>query len=293
MANTCHSSLKIYGDPAHAPAARKLVGAIFGPCLHDDANPFLKKEAASPPLLVVRIESIEVPPVSLVQELSEKLPDLEFVLLWNNYLGGRRGHRKYVAGKVADAHREEYRLEREADSQPTPSGEDAEYAAFEQWKHDVVRRAKSRIGSRPSPSATHKHDSGGPSSPVARPFCTKATARLHLERCFELVRKQLLTGAMLDQHDQSAMDEDFRTFKLLRLLLDEGDQFHLDQLAEQYKRRAEDLRAQLTAGDKVLTAIGCFEDPAVAAVLTADDWAALNRLGAIGEKLQSASTLEM
>jgi hypothetical protein len=66
MPTTCHGTLKAYGDPVHAERARDRIAAIFGPPLRNDANPFLKSEPENPPLLVIRTESREVPPVTLV-----------------------------------------------------------------------------------------------------------------------------------------------------------------------------------------------------------------------------------
>jgi hypothetical protein len=85
MPSTCHSTLKVYGPSCAAEGARKLVESIFGPSLREDASPFLVTEAIDPPLVAVRIQSTEIPPVALVRELSSREPSLVFKVVYANY----------------------------------------------------------------------------------------------------------------------------------------------------------------------------------------------------------------
>ena len=67
MSNTCHSTLKVYGNKVHADTARKVVAAVFGSCIPDEENHFLQTDSPAP-LAVVRISSTDAPPVTLVED---------------------------------------------------------------------------------------------------------------------------------------------------------------------------------------------------------------------------------
>ncbi len=110
MSNTCHSTLKIYGSTIHTDTARKVADAVFGPCVPDDQNPFLNPKTP-PPLAVVRISSPDVPPTTLIENLSAKLPEMTFTLIYAIPLGDHRGHVTYKAGAVTDQHSETYHVE--------------------------------------------------------------------------------------------------------------------------------------------------------------------------------------
>lgn len=283
MPNVCHSTLKAYGPTHLAAQAREAVAAVFGPCLPDYSNPFLETESDNPPLAVVRIESHEVPPVMLVEELSKQLPQLTLVLLYDTYLGGRRGHRKYIAGQVTEEHHEQYCFESEA---LCPSGSTGaprvDIPATEAIKASIVAQVRQAVA-----VARLEHAREQPVAGQASPSSPRELAKHCLASAYKFVWQRTQTGRELSPADGKAMREHFRVCDDICKLLDEEAKFYIDQLDEQYQLRAKRLTARREARESLLAVLGACQDPDIAAALDAQDLEALMRCTPILHKLSA------
>ena len=247
MSNTCHGTLKIYGSNIHTDTARKVADAVFGSCVPDDQNPFLHTETP-PPLAVVRISSADVPPAKLVANLSAKLPELTFTLIYAIPLGDRRGHVTYKAGAATDEHSETYFVE------DLPSVE-VLHADADEPGHEVTLLTVKQI-------ATKRFNEG--------------YAYVHDEIAFE-------DG--LPWRYRMTMNQQFERYETLKSVLGREDEAYFAQLEQCYKSRAERLAARVKAHDSLRQALERFETPEIAALLDEDDRKALTRAAKVLPKV--------
>jgi hypothetical protein len=101
LSNTCYSTLKVYGDAGIAESIQANVEAVFGPCLRGNANPYLASERGNPPIAAVLIESAAMPPLQLVVEMSRKVPEASFTVVYTIPSSAHRGVCTYRSGKIA------------------------------------------------------------------------------------------------------------------------------------------------------------------------------------------------
>jgi hypothetical protein len=237
MSNTFHSTLKIYGSKIYADTARKVADAVFGTCVPDDQNPFLHTETP-PPLAVVRISSTDNPPATLVEELSAKLPDLIFMLIYAIPLGDRRGHVTYKAGAATDEHSETYCVE------DLPSVE-VLHADADEPGHEVTLPTVKEI-------ATYRFNEG-----------------------YAYVHDDIALEDGLPWRYRMTMNHQFERYETLKSLLGPEDEAYFAGLEQHYKARAERLAARVNAHHSLKRALERLENPEIATLLDADDHVAL------------------
>lgn len=248
MSNTCHSTLKVYGNKVHADTARKVVEAVFGPCVPDEENQFLQTESPAP-LAVVRISSTEVPPLTLVEDLSAKLPDLSFMLIYANPIGGRRGHVKFIAGAAADEHTERYLIEEDP-----------------------------CVGSLGT-------DAGKPGN-LASPTTIREIAKKHFDDGYAYIHEEVSLDHGVPYRDRMVMNQHFERYATLKSVLGVENEAYFTRLEQYYKARAERLANRVKAHDAMQYALERFETPEIAALLDADDREALTRAATVLAKVR-------
>lgn len=248
MSNTCHSTLKVYGNRVHADTARKIVEAVFGSCVPDEENQFLQTENP-PPLAVVRISSTDVPPTTLVGELSTKLPDLSFTLIYANPIGGRRGHITFIAGAAADEHTERYLIEED----PCVGG----------------------LGT----------DAGKPGNSVSL-TTIREIAKKRFDDGYAYIHEEVAFDHGVPWRDRMAMNQHFERYELLKSLLGAEDEEDFTRMEQHYKARAQRLAARVKAHDSLQQALERFETPEIGSLLDADDREALTRAAALLAKVR-------
>ena len=247
MSNTCHSTLKIYGSKIHTDTARKVADAVFGPCVPDDQNPFLHTETP-PPLAVVRISSADVPPAKLIGNLSAKLPELTFTLIYAIPLGDNRGHVTYKAGAATDEHSEPYFVE------DLPSVE-VLHADADEPGHEVTLPTVKEI-------ATYRFNEG-----------------------YEYVHDEIAFEDGLPWRYRMDMNQQFERYETLKSLLGPEEEAYFARLEQHYKSRAERLATRVKARDSLRQALEWFELPEIAGLLDADDRDALTRAAKVLPKV--------
>jgi hypothetical protein len=247
MSNTCHSTLKVYGNKVHADTARKVVAAVFGSCVPDVENQFLQTESPTP-LAVVRLSSTDVPPATLVEELSAKLPDLVFMLDYAIPLGDRRGHVKFVAGTATDEYAERYLIEEE----PRVEG------------HGTV--------------------SGSPGHVVSLKTI-KEIAKHRFDQAYSCIHEEISADYDIPWKEKMTRNLQFEEYELLKSLLGMEDEEDFKRMEQHYKARAQRLAARVKAHDLLRQALERFETPEIAALLDADDHDALTRVAMVLPKV--------
>jgi hypothetical protein len=247
MSNTCHSTLKIYGSKIHADTARKVADAVFGPCVPDDQNPFLHTETP-PPLAVVQISSTDVPPTTLIGDLSAKVPELTFTLIYAIPLGDHRGHVTYRAGAVTDQHSETYHVE------------------------DLPRVEVLHAGA------------GEPGHEVTLPT-VKQIATKRFDEGYVYIHEEIAFDQGVPWRDRMIMNQQFERYETLKSLLGLEYEASFARLEHHYKSRAERLAARVKAHDSFRQAIERLETPEIAALLDADDRDALTQAAKVLPKV--------
>ena len=247
MSNTCHSTLKIYGSKIHTDTARKVADAVFGPCVPDDQNPFLHTETP-PPLAVVQISSADVPPITLIGDLSAKLSELTFTLIYAIPLGDHRGHMTYKAGAVTDQHSETYHVE------------------------DL-----------PRVEVLHA-DAGEPGHEVTLPT-VKQIATKRFDEGYAYIHEEIAFDQGVPWRDRMTMNQQFERYETLKSLLGPEYEAYFARLEHHYKSRAERLAARVKAHDSFRQALERLETPEIAALLDADDRDALTQAAKVLPKV--------
>ena len=279
MPNTCHSILKVYGSSQLAERVRSMISPVFGPCLSDYSNPFLKSEPDNPPLAVVRIESREVPPVMLVEEMSGQEPDLVLELLYSNWARGLRGRRVYQAGDVTSETEEAFQIEAEIETQ---RGDDSRAAAStRQFDSRPAARQESESGQTTAQSAeTSETQPAGHERLSLRAYVKQC-----LDRGYALRRKSLLDRCDLTPDERDEDRECFATVDALTPNLGDADRFYIEQLEEQYSRSVRHVQHQRDLHDRLARCLCEFENPSVSYLLDAEDHERLQGLSRMLEKL--------
>lgn len=248
MSNTCLSTLKVYGNGVHADTARKILEAVFGSCVPDEENQFLQTENPLP-LAVVRISSTDVPPTTLVEELSTRLPDLSFMLIYANPIGGRRGHVKFIAGAAAEEHPEKYLIEEDP-----------------------------CVGSLGT-------DAGNPGNSVSL-TTIREIAKKRFDEGYAYVHREIAFDDGLPWRDRMVMNQQFERYELLKSLLGVEDEEDFTRMEQHFKARAQRLAARVKAHDLFRQALERFETLEIASLLDADDREALTRAAKVLAKVR-------
>lgn len=268
MPNVCHSTLKVYGPSHLAERARNMIAPVFNPCLPDYSNPFLKSEPDNPPLAVVRIDSREMPPVTIVEEMSGQEPGLVLELIYSNWASGVRGSRVYRGGDVTSETREAFQIEAESRGDP---GHDANASPVEN-----------------QPAA---YQECGPVQTVVQDCETSETqpagdeklgrcdyVKRCLDRGYVLRRKSLLDRWTLTRDERQEDKECFAAVDALTPNLSDTDRFYIEQLEEQYSRRISRVQYQRDLHDRLARCLREFGDPDIRELLAAEDHETLQRM---------------
>jgi hypothetical protein len=263
--NRCYSTLTVYGNTALSESIRRIVEAVFGPCLHDDDLPDRDAIAGSP-VAVVRIVTTEEPPTELISELSEKLPELSFVLNCMMPLRGCRRVYNYRGGQAENG------------------GGDS--SGGESVRQDYVQ------------TTLEYSDHWAIEAVVAAATCTqewtKACPRCLLERAQEHLDHHYSFVFGASRADcwarESGYEEDtaFRNYRTIEALLSQEEKQYLEEVSDDRKARVDSLLSQAKAeraAGLLLAGLRNFEVPVVAKFLDADDRAALVRLTEASQKV--------
>lgn len=277
MPNVCHSTLKVYG-PAHlAERARSMIAPVFGPCLPDYSNPFLKSEPANPPLAVVRIDSREVPPVSIVEEMSGQEPGLVLELLYSNWGSGVRGSLVYRGGDVTSQTREAFDIEAESRGDP---GHDANASPVEnqpalcQESGPVQAVVQGCDTSEMQPAGDEK-------------LGRLAYVKRCLDRGYALRRKSLLDRCELAPDERQEDKECFAAVDALTPNLSDTDRFYIEQLEEQYSRHIRRVQDQRDLHERLARCLREFGYPDVRELLDAEDHETLQRMTKVLDRISA------
>lgn len=279
MPTTCHGTLKVYGDPVHADRARDRIAAIFGPPLRGDANPFLKSKPENPPLLVVRTESREVPPVTLVAELSEQEPELVFELLYSNWASCVQGTRVYKNGKLTHDEQSPYSLEEQPAVSVEPHQETAPAVQATEQQGPITIETASDDCVEPE---------SVPDSPKAKETTSssaRAAAKALLLQCYESVFQKIRNGEHDSLFEASWRRTGLQAYDALVEVMDEASQFYFEQLEDQLRRRAVRLQEKVDAYTMLKNLLELAVQPPVAAFLDATDRIVLNSMSSVLGKL--------
>jgi len=282
MPNICHSTLKVYGPTHLAERARSMIKPVFGPGLADYSNPFLKAEPDNPPLAVVRIESREVPPVSIVEEMSKHEPDLVLELLYSNWGSGVRGSRVYRGGDVTSETREAYQIEAEAQL-----GDDSKAAASPSPSPSPMldSRPAARQESEPAPIADQPGETSGPEPAGDEKLGLRDYVKRCLDRYYALLRKELHGRRTLTADEKAESDERSATVEAFKQQMNEMDRFYIEQLEEQYSLGMSRYFYRLQLHDRLAQCLSEFSNPAFSELLDAADHETLQGLPRVLEKL--------
>lgn len=284
MPTTCHGTLKVYGDPVHAERARDRIAAVFGPPLQHDANPFLNSEPENPPLIVVRTESREVPPVMLVAELSEQEPELVFELVYSNWASCIQGTRVYKNGKLTRDEQSPYFVEE------LPAGSEPAVAAKPRREpipaaHDPEQQGP--ISVEPTVQDCVEPESA-PDSPAAKETISpslRAAAKALLFQCYESIFKKIRNGRDDSPFEASWRETGLQAYDALLEVMDEAGQFYCQQLEDQLRLRADRLREKAEAFETLKDLLQRTDQPPLAALFDTDDRVVLSSMQALAMKL--------
>jgi hypothetical protein len=252
MSSTCHSTLKVDGNAAFAESIREIVTAVFGPCV-DDKGLTAHGSARGCPVAVVQIESAEVPPSELVRELSDKLPELSFVLAYAIPSRGCRGSCTYHGGHAEDGGDE------------SSGGESLRQEPADATLGESGREAGSADAGAANCTQTPAK---------AYPRSLRERAQEHLEHGYSFIFP--VNG--YSWKDGFEEQEAFRKYEIIRAMLSQEEKHELDELKNDRKARADSLFKQMNAVELLLKGLYQFEIPEVAKHLDAEDRAALGRL---------------
>jgi len=277
MPNVCHSTLKVYG-PAHlAERARSMIATVFGPCLPDYSNPFLNTEPDNPPLAVVRIDSREFPPLTIVEEMSGQEPGLVLELLYSNWGSGVRGRRVYRGGDVTSETREAFQIEVERRGAP---GHAANASPMENQPAACEESG---------PVQTQAHDEGTSETQPAgdEKLGGRAYARRCLDRGYALRRKSLLDRCAPTPDEVKEQVECLASVDALTRHLDDTDRLYIEQLEEQYSRRISRVQYQRQLHDRLARCLDEIGDPDLRELLDAKDHETLQRMTQVLDRLSA------
>jgi len=277
MSNVCHSTLKVYGPANLAERARSVIVPVFGSCLPDHSNPFLESEPDNPPLAVVRIDSREVPPVTIVEEMSGQEPGLVLELLYSNWVSGVRGSLVYRGGDVTSETREAFQIETERCGDP---GYDANVSPME---------SQPAACQESGPVQTVVQDDGTSGTQPAgdEKLGRRAYVRRYLDRGYELRRKSLLDGCALTPDEVKEQVECLASVDALTPNLSDNDRFYIEQLEEQYSRRISRVQHQRDLRDRLTRCLREFGNPGLRELLDAEDHETLQRMTRVLDRLSA------
>jgi hypothetical protein len=276
MANTCLSTLKVYGQKHLAERACSMIKPIFGPCLPAYNNPFLKEEPNNPPLGVVRIESREVPPVSLVAEMSEREPDLVFELIYSNWARSVRGSRVYRGGKVTRETQEDWHPEAELATDSTAD------AALEPMDSGAAA---------PKEEEADQSMFEGGETPAAQvnggvTYGHRNYLQYCLDRIYALERKQLVDGRALTPEEEAEQKECSESLITLEPKLNNDDSFYVKQLHEQYRLGLVRDQLQCRLHGDLDQCLKILDYPWVVDLLDVEDRETVQRMSCVLEKVR-------
>ena len=276
MPNVCHSTLKVYGPSHLAERARSMIAPVFGPCLPDYSNPFLKSEPDNPPLAVVRIDSREVPPVTIVEEMSGQEPGLVLKLLYSNWGSNVRGSLVYRGGDVTSETREAFQIEAERCGDP---GHNANVSPME--SQPAACQESGPVQTVVQDSETSETQPAGDEKLGGRAY-----ARRCLDRGYALRRKSLLDCCPTPDEVKEQV-ECLASVDALTPKLSDTDRFYIEQLEEQYSRRISRVQHQRDLHDRLARCLRQFGDPDIRELLDAEDHETLQRMTKVLDRISA------
>jgi hypothetical protein len=285
MPNTCHSTLKVYGPTHLAERARSMIKPVFGPCLADYSNPFLKAEPDNPPLAVVRIESREVPPVSIVEEMSKHEPDLVFELVYSNWASGVRGSRVYRGGDVTSETQGAFQIEDEAMAGAGPERDNDSRAAASLNPSRLDFRPPARQESEPGQTAVQNGETPSAGASGGAPPSRRDHVSSCLDRFYALLHKKQFHHCTLTPDEEIERDVCSATINAFKQQMNDADRFYIEQLEEQYSLGMSRYFYRLKLHDRLAQCLHEFSNPAFSELLDAADHETLQGLPRVLEKL--------
>ena len=238
MSNTPHTILMVYGNDVFAESTRRVIEAVFGPCLDEEGTNAYVRETEPKPLAVVQLASAGALPLGLLAEVSSKLPELIFKVAYRDAAKGLVAGVTYAAGKA---------------SGPQEVG-----------------------GAAGQPCASQ--DASAPSGESVVPTTLQAIAEQHFKRGYSYIHEEIDTGCGIDYRDRYDMDEHFARYEAVKGLLEAGDREQCERTELHYKARASRLAARAKANFELHEALRHFAKPEVSCLLDAEDHDTLKRL---------------
>jgi len=245
MSNTPHTILMVYGNDVFAESTRRVIEAVFGPCLDEEGTNAYVRETEPKPLAIVRLESAGALPLGLLAKVSSKLPELIFKVAYRDAAKGLVAGVTYAAGKASGP-------------------------------QEVGVAAGQPCGAESAPDA-----SGGCSVRAT----LRAIAERHFEMGYAYIHEGIETGCGMDVCDRYNMDEHFARYETVKGLLEPGDREQCERTERYYKARAARLAARAKAYFELREALYHFAKPEVSCLLDADDHDVLKRLELVLEKV--------
>ena len=283
MPNICNSTLKVYGPTHLAERARSMIKPVFGPCLADYSNPFLKAEPENPPLAVVRIESREVPPVMIVEELSGREPGLVFELLYSNWASGVRGSRVYRGGDVTSETQGAFQIEDEAMAGAERDNDSRAAASLNPSRLDF--RPPARQESEPGQTAVQNGETPSAGASGGAPPSRRDHVSSCLDRFYALLRKKQFHRCTLTPDEEIERDVCSATVNAFKQRMNDADRFYIEQLEEQYSRGMSRYFYRLQLHDRLAQCLRELNGPGIDDLLDAEDHETLQGLPRVLEKL--------
>jgi hypothetical protein len=281
MSDICHSTLKVYGDERFAEYIRTIVEVTFGPCLRDENNPYLDSERGNPPAAVVLIDSAEVPPVQLVGELSSKLPELSFTLVYTMPSRDRRGSCTYKSGQLTGEWKENLPEQVISDEDQDPVATDMGYGVDSEAEETVEEPSESKDSG--SVGQARFSADGEVSGPHAQESssCWHSNAS---ELCLVngIYHRAIANDRDLHSRERDDVWEEFHYYNERCKTLSPKNRIHLEHLQLSYESEERRARACMMLSKALdhLVMPGCVE------ILSADEWAVLERVRPICTKLR-------
>jgi len=238
MSNTPHTILMVYGNDVFAESTRRVIEAVFGPCLDEEGTNAYVRETEPKPLAIVRLESAGALPLGLLAKVSSKLPELIFKVAYRDAAKGLVAGVTYAAGKASGP-------------------------------QEVV-------GAAGEPCASQ--DASASSGESAVPTTLQAIAEQHFERGYSYIHEGIYTGCGIEYRDRYDMEEHFKRYETVKGLLEPGDRERCERTEHYYKARAERLTARAKAYFELHEALRHFAKPEMSCLLDAEDHDTLKRL---------------
>jgi hypothetical protein len=206
MSSTSHTIVMVYGNEVFGENTRRVIEAVFGPCLDGDGTKSYVGETDPKPLAIVQPASSVAVPVALLAEVSNKLPELLFKVACYEAAKGLSVGVTYSAGKATGC------------------------------PEAVALAARQSCDSQSAPAVPCE-------STV--PTTLRAIAEQHFQRGYSYINAEIYTGDGIRLRDRHTMNEHFGRYEIVKALLDTVEREQCERTEQHYEARAVRAKAHL------------------------------------------------